>query len=218
MSDRIEHRNLDFVGAKLEIGRNDKLWDCRLQGCQVTIAKPNGQWVSDNVFTDCDIHVEGRYTKVWPACQFIRCRFTGTYYNTDIGVMKDGQCDLTDRLVDCDFSKAKMHFVRMFNCDVLTIKFPSWPHVSVFDQDAACDYLSQIEESYAQHLALYWRSPTTGMRAKIWNLKMYLPTAQRDINTMISIKHTSDQLPPDYPILNLDRTRAVFENCPGVII
>lgn len=218
MSDRIEHSHLDLVGEKLHIGRNDKLKDCRLQGCHVTIAKPNSQWVSDNVFTDCDIHVEGRCDDKWLACQFIRCRFTGTYYNTAIGVMKDGPSDLTDRLVDCDFSNAKMHFMLLSNCNSTGMKFPSWPHVSVIDAKSACAALSVSSDEYSRYLAFHWVGYVGQSYILTWNLKMYLPTAQRDINTTISIKHTSDQPEPVYPVLDLDRTRAVFENCPGVII
>jgi hypothetical protein len=217
MSDVTVEKNQQFADQKLEIRSLHHVIGCVFERCQIRFCKPNSQWVADNVFKDCEIRVLGKYNNSWQNCQFVNCRFYGTYWNTSLG-LSGTQYALQDRFVHCDFSASKMHFIRMFNCVVADTAFPKWPHIAVFDNELAMGYLSTSTDPMVKLLCRTWPSNTIGMVARIWNLKVLFPTAQKEYSDLIRISQRSDRPIQDWPILDLEWTRGVFENCPGVMI
>lgn len=66
--------------------------------------------------------------------RFVRCEFHGTFSGIDFGRADDTELHGDfGGAEDCDFREATLDGCRFFNVDVSTLRFPTWPHVVLFD-------------------------------------------------------------------------------------
>ncbi|AJY40642.1 hypothetical protein I6G56_23195 [Burkholderia humptydooensis] len=69
---------------------------------------------------------------------FSGVKFTGTFIGCDFGNNSES---LPGKALDCDFSQAKVHDSRVYECDPERIGFPAWPRFTIVNPYLARDYV-----------------------------------------------------------------------------
>lgn len=111
-----------------------------LESCQLhSHASTSSLVIAGVMMTDCtfkqleplvDFHFENAH--------LINTRFIGTYDGCDFG---DWDSNKRSSIKDCDFTEAKVNNSRFINCDMASIKLPSWPTFSIINPCNAHEYV-----------------------------------------------------------------------------
>jgi hypothetical protein len=67
----------------------------------------------------------------WEHARLEGCRFTGRLNGNDFGRWPDSP--KPGHIQDCDFSAAQLDACRFLECDVRTLRFPSWPCFTILE-------------------------------------------------------------------------------------
>jgi hypothetical protein len=93
----------------------------------------------------CVVHAKKEMTNYrWHDVKLTRCKFRGRYLGCDFGSRPDIYPDHPiGSAVDCDFSSAKLHLCRFFNCEMSRIQLPAWPCITILEPEKNCaDWLA----------------------------------------------------------------------------
>jgi|SRR5215217_1175519 len=144
----IENRVIE--NERLILGREDIAFlgpNLTLRGCTVTIRVTARNLILIRPrLIDCVIEVKQELKNLrWYRAFLKGCRFTGTMSGNDFGLwpVEEGAARTLGGIEeaartlggieDCDFSGARLDACRFVNCDVDTLKLPSWPCFTFLD-------------------------------------------------------------------------------------
>ena len=105
-----------------------------LQDCDLSIScSLRGIILKDVDLVDCRIVAKKplRNWQHWCGVRVRNCTFIGEYIGNDFGHWED-QSEFGS-IEACDFSQASLHECRLFDCEVSTMTFASWPTFIITD-------------------------------------------------------------------------------------
>ncbi|MCP3166056.1 hypothetical protein [Myxococcus qinghaiensis] len=137
----IQFQNREIQGERLVLNSKTDLYylghDLTLRNCTVIIRVPaRGLVISKVRFIDCVIEVKQELKNFrWNRASLKGCRFTGKMTGNDFGrwPFDEEAVQALGGIEDCDFSGARLNACRFLNCDVDTLKLPSWPCFTFLD-------------------------------------------------------------------------------------
>ncbi|MFY2558925.1 hypothetical protein ACN469_14950 [Corallococcus terminator] len=134
----IENRVIE--NERLVLGREDIAFlgpNLTLRGCTVTIRVTARNLILIRPrLIDCVIEVKQELKNLrWYRAFLKGCRFTGTMSGNDFGrwPFEEEAERAMGGIEDCDFSGARLDACRFVDCDVDTLKLPSWPCFTFLD-------------------------------------------------------------------------------------
>jgi len=134
----IENRVIE--NERLVLGREDIAFlgpGLTLRGCTLTIRVSTRNLILIQPrLIDCVIEVKQELKNLrWCAAFLKGCRFTGPMNGNDFGrwPFDEEAVQALGGIEDCDFSGARLDACGFFNCDVDTLKLPSWPCFTFMD-------------------------------------------------------------------------------------
>jgi hypothetical protein len=121
----IENERLEFkTGDIVFLGPNLTLRNCTLV---LRVAARDLVLVSPRLI-DCTIQVKKELKNLrWYKTSLKGCRFTGKMTGNDFGHWPDDEEPGRGGIEDCDFTGAQLDGCRFIDCDLSTLKLPSWP-------------------------------------------------------------------------------------------
>jgi hypothetical protein len=104
-----------------------------LRNCTLVIKVPARALVIARArFLECTIEVKRALKNYqWDSALLKSCRFKGTLSGNDFGARSYAPGE--GSIEDCDFSEANLDACRFLDCDIRTLRFPSWPCFTLFD-------------------------------------------------------------------------------------
>ncbi len=133
----IQYRHQEISNERLVLDRKLELYylghDLTLRNCTVVIKVPERALVIARTrFIDCIIEVKRVLKNFrWYHAHLEGCRFSGRFSGNDFGSWPETPEE--GSLKDCDFSLAQLDGCRFIQCDVRTLRFPSWPCFTLID-------------------------------------------------------------------------------------
>ncbi|HZI11843.1 MAG TPA: hypothetical protein VE153_15775 [Myxococcus sp.] len=83
---------------------------------------------------DCTIHVKKELKNLrWYSAFLKGCQFTGRMTGNDFGRWPYDEHPERGGIEDCDFTGAQLDACRFIDCDLSTLKLPSWPCFTFFE-------------------------------------------------------------------------------------
>ncbi|WNG48019.1 hypothetical protein F0U60_30660 [Archangium minus] len=139
MTPNIHYENREMEGERLELPKGAIYWlgpNVTFRRCTLVISVAS-RWLtlmSGNMI-DCTIQAKSALNTLrWATMNLKGCRFKGRFTGNDFGFREDP----IDKwkiggIEDCDFSEARLHGCRFFNCDMNTVRLPRWPCFTFMD-------------------------------------------------------------------------------------
>jgi hypothetical protein len=147
----IHYKDREIVGERVELPQGSLYWlgpNLTLRNCTLVIGVAS-RWLTlmSGQLLDCTIQAKGELkNKRWARMNFKGCRFKGRFTGNDFGFHED---DLDKwrigGIADCDFSEARLHTCRFYNCDMSTIRLPGWPCFTILDPVRRLEELARVE-------------------------------------------------------------------------
>ncbi|MBZ4423403.1 hypothetical protein [Myxococcus sp. RHSTA-1-4] len=135
----IQFSDREIEDERLELNSKTELYylghHLTLRRCNLVIKVPARALVIARVqLIDCTIDVKRALTDFrWEKAFLKGCRFTGTMIGNDFGRWPYAEHPELGGIEDCDFTGARLEACRFVDCDVSTLKFPSWPCFTLLD-------------------------------------------------------------------------------------
>jgi hypothetical protein len=132
----IEERVIE--NERLEIKAGDIAFlgpNLALRNCTVVIGVTTKNLILINPkLIDCTIEVKKELKNLrWCGASLKGCKFTGRMSGNDFGRWPYSEHPELGGIEDCDFTGARLGLCRFIDCDVSTLKFPSWPYFTLLD-------------------------------------------------------------------------------------
>ncbi len=130
---RITSRDLDRTCIQSGVAESeDMLLRCNLHNCEVNVFDSLLTRFVNCSFLDCTLVAHREFKKSLDACRWLGCHFVGDYCGVGFG-SRGRYCELSagEMVVNCDFSKANLDMCGFYEADLKTIRFPSWPNVTI---------------------------------------------------------------------------------------
>ncbi|ROQ28855.1 pentapeptide repeat-containing protein [Gallaecimonas pentaromativorans] len=111
-----------------------------IESCQLySHASTSSLVIAGVTMTDCTFEqIEPLLNFHFENAHLINTSFIGTYDGCDFG---DWDSNKRSSIKDCDFTEAKVNNSRFINCDMASIKLPSWPIFSIINPCNAHEYV-----------------------------------------------------------------------------
>jgi hypothetical protein len=135
----IDYEDREIEGERLELPKGSLYWlgpNLTVRDCTVVISVASrGLTLMSGHFIGCTIQAKSELSTLrWARMSLKGCRFKGRFTGNDFGFRED---DLDKWRIggmeDCDFSEARLHGCRFFNCDMSTVRLPRWPCFTFMD-------------------------------------------------------------------------------------
>ena len=130
--------NRDVENERIEVNSGDIAFlgpNLTLRKCTLVlrIAARNLILVKPRLI-DCTIEVKKELKNLrWCKATLKGCRFTGAMTGSDFGPWPYDESPERGSIEDCDFTGARLDACRFIDCDISTLKLPSWPHFTLLD-------------------------------------------------------------------------------------
>jgi hypothetical protein len=147
----IHYKDREVVGERLELTKGALYWlgpKLTLRDCTLVIsASSRSLTLMSGQLIDCTLQAKGELKHLrWARMGFKGCRFKGRFRGNDFGFMEDSLDKWKlGAVVDCDFSEARLHACRFYNCDMRTIRLPHWPCFTILDPVRRAAELARVE-------------------------------------------------------------------------
>jgi len=135
----IHYKDREIEGERLELSKGALYWlgpNLTLRNCTLVISVAS-RWLHllSGHLVDCTIQAKSELTSArWTRMNFKECRFKGRFSGNDFGFREESYDPWRMGGIEgCDFSEARLHGCRFFNCDMSTIQLPRWPCFTFMD-------------------------------------------------------------------------------------
>jgi hypothetical protein len=200
----IHYEDREIESERVDLPKHAIYWlgpNVTFRRCTLVVSVA-GRWLHlmSGRLVDCTIQAKSELTTVrWATMNLKGCRFKGRFTGNDFGFRED---DLDKWRIggieDCDFSEARLHGCRFFNCDMSTIRLPRWPCFTFMDPREHAEELRRHEWPglFGQVIIKGLAKEPEGVVAETW----HAPTIAEKLDT------TAEEL------------RAVMERLPCVVM
>jgi hypothetical protein len=133
---QVNLENRELANERLEIGAGVVYFlgpNLTLRHCELVLKIAARNLVIPQArFMDCTFEVRRELKNFrWNRAHLKGCRFTGRLSGNDFGNWPDNPGE--GSIEDCDFSGAHLDACRFFDCDIRTIRFPTWPYFTILE-------------------------------------------------------------------------------------
>ncbi|WP_164011137.1 pentapeptide repeat-containing protein [Pyxidicoccus trucidator] len=135
----IQFSDREITGERLELDSKTELYylghHLTLRRCSLIIKVPTRALVITRTqLIDCAVDVKRELKNfLWEGVILKGCRFTGTMTGNDFGRWPYADHPELGSVEDCDFTEARLDGCRFIDCDLSTLKLPTWPCFSILD-------------------------------------------------------------------------------------
>ncbi len=144
----IQFRNQEISHERLVLDSRTELYylghDLTLRDCTLVVKVPERALVIARTrLIDCTIEISRVLKNFrWDSVHLKGCRFQGRFLGNVFGGRPDQPGEAS--LAECDFTQAHLDACRFCECDVRTLRLPSWPCFTLFDPRSRWRELSAL--------------------------------------------------------------------------
>jgi hypothetical protein len=133
----IQSSNQEIANERLVLDSATELYylghNLTLRNCTLVIKVPaRALVIARTRLINCTIEVK-RVLKdyQWDSVHLDGCQFKGRFSGNDFGSRPESPG--AGSIANCDFTEALLNWTRFLDCDVRTLRFPSWPCFTIYD-------------------------------------------------------------------------------------